>query len=44
MTEILNGQTLEVDNLLSFRGKIKQADIEFIGRDMRCLSFGCRFI
>lgn len=34
MAEILSGQTLEVDNLLSFRGKIKQTDIEFIGRDM----------
>lgn len=34
MIEIKEGQKLEVNNLLSFRGKVKQDEIEKIGKDM----------
>lgn len=34
MVEILEGQTLEIENLISFRGKITQTEIERVGKDM----------
>lgn len=34
MIEIKKGQELEVRNVLSFRGKIKQKELENIGKDM----------
>jgi hypothetical protein len=34
MMEIKENQTLEIENLLSYRGKVKQTDIENIGKDM----------
>ena len=34
MIEILEGQTLEINNLISFRGCLTQAEIESIGKDM----------
>lgn len=34
MLEILEGQTLEVENLVSFRGSISQAELEEIGKDL----------
>jgi hypothetical protein len=34
MVEIKQNQELNVENLLSYRGKIKQSDIENIGKDM----------
>lgn len=34
MIEIKKNQKLEVQNLLSFRGKIKQSEVENIGKDM----------
>ena len=34
MTEILEGQRLELENVLSFRGRIRQEDLETVGRDM----------
>lgn len=34
MIEILSGQTLEVEKLFSYRGKIRQADLEGIGKEM----------
>ena len=34
MIEIKEGQKLEVNNLLSFRGKVRQDEIEKIGKDM----------
>ena len=34
MIEIKMGQTLELDNVLSFRGKLTQSEVEQVGRDM----------
>lgn len=34
MVEILEGQTLEMEHLISFRGKITQTEIESVGKDM----------
>lgn len=34
MIEILEGQTLEINNLISFRGCVTQTEIESIGKDM----------
>ena len=34
MIEILEGQTLEINNLISFRGCVTQAEIESIGKEM----------
>lgn len=34
MAEILSGQTLEVENLMSFRGKVPQTELESIGNDL----------
>lgn len=34
MKEIELGQTLEINNVLSYRGKVKQYEIENIGREM----------
>lgn len=34
MAEILEEQTLEIENVLSFRGEIKQEDLETVGKDM----------
>lgn len=34
MIEILSGQMLEIDNLFSYRGKIKSAELEEIGKKM----------
>lgn len=37
MTEILEGQTLEINNLISFRGYVTQMEIESIGKEMELL-------
>lgn len=34
MAEILSGQTLELENLMSFRGKITNTELEHIGKDL----------
>ena len=34
MMEIKTGQTLELDNVLSFRGKLTQGEVQQIGKDM----------
>lgn len=34
MIEILEGPTLELENVISFRGSVNQAKVESIGRDM----------
>lgn len=34
MIEILSGQMLEIDNLFSYRGKIKSAELKEIGKKM----------
>lgn len=34
MVEILSGQTLELENLMSFRGKITQTELEVVGKDL----------
>ena len=34
MIEIKMGQTVELDNVLSFRGKLTQSEVEQVGRDM----------
>lgn len=34
MSEILENQKLEIEHLLSFRGKVTNNEMEFIGRDM----------
>lgn len=34
MIEILEGQTLEINNLISFRGCVTQTEIESIGKEM----------
>lgn len=37
MTEIKLNQELEVNNLLSFRGKVRQSELDGIGRDMEAM-------
>ena len=32
MTEIKTGQTLELNNVLSYRGKVKQSELEVVGK------------
>ena len=34
MVDIVEGQTLEIQNLISFRGKLTQNEIESVGKDM----------
>ena len=34
MLEIKENQELHVDNLLSYRGKVKQTEIELVGKEM----------
>ncbi len=41
MIEILSGQMLEIDHLFSYRGNIKSAELEEIGKKME-EKFFCR--
>ena len=34
MAEIRQGETLEMENLMSFRGKVRQQELEKIGNDL----------